>query len=876
MTDKKTLMARGRHWTFLGLLMACGLGSGSCSDKYDLDERTPDNASSASLSIYDYLNGEGNYTQMVRLIDDLNQRDVLGRTGSKTLFAADDSAFARFYRNNDWGVSGYEGLSTQQKRKLLFGAMIDNSLQVQALSSTEGPKEGDCMRRYSSLSAWDNVTIMTKNDIPDGVYWNMYKDRDSLVVLKDNTVVPLIHFTEDFLNNKRITDDDYNFLFNNSVKRQPGDASVNGVQISEQNIRCTNGFIHKMAEVVVPLRNMADIIASKPNTTVFNHLMNRYSVLDWLGDDATIAYNDGYGTQVDSVFELKYFSKSSAGNVDLTQSHNQMSLSAGQLEYDPGWNSLADNSSEAALQRDMAVMFVPSDDAINKYWNEGAGAALKASYGTWDNVPYQTLSEILKENMRKSLVATVPSKFKDLPNSNGDPLGITTEDIDSVWFGCNGAIYLTNRVFTPTSMVSVMYPTVVDESLYVMYWAIKQMNYDAYLNSLNARYSFFLPSKEALENYIDPVSFGKSKPQVLRFHHNKQDGLKEWERVYASVHPYDPETGVVGDSIDVIKSTNNTTSTGNPVLNRLFNILDDHVVVGDVEDGHSLYRTKAGAVVGVKNAKQRENGMTVAGTYQMNEAEPVPVVKHYDQTVGGNGITYIINQPLVGTKKSVIDILEADSVTFGAFLNLLKGSSLVESQHKEGPWYYPCSTDHNIGVLNNYNYTIYVPTNESIEALYEKNQLHDWDEIDAIAEDTIGNPVKLDLYNKYVKDNEDFLRYHIQDNSLYIGANNDLSNTNGKNANAGSITVELETARIEQVGKNKRFCRLTVTTDENGITVKDEAGNTRHVDTSDSRYYNLMAREYVYEGSSRESATMLRNSSSVVIHRIDGPLMIKK
>ena len=74
MTDKKTLMARGRHWAFLGLLMAYGLGSGSCSDKYDLDERTPDDASSAALSIYDYLNGQGNYTQMVRLIDDLLKR----------------------------------------------------------------------------------------------------------------------------------------------------------------------------------------------------------------------------------------------------------------------------------------------------------------------------------------------------------------------------------------------------------------------------------------------------------------------------------------------------------------------------------------------------------------------------------------------------------------------------------------------------------------------------------------------------------------------------------------------------------------------------------------------------------------------------------
>ena len=873
MTDKKTLMARGRHWAFLGLLMAYGLGSGSCSDKYDLDERTPDDASSAALSIYDYLNGQGNYTQMVRLIDDLNQRDVLARTGSKTLFAADDDAFAKFYKNNYWGVTSYEGLTPQQKRKLLFGAMIDNSLQVQALSSTEGPKEGDCMRRYSSLSAWDNAIILTRQNMPEGVYWDLYKDRDSLVVLKDNTSVPLIHFTEDFLTNKRITNDDYNFLFNNTVKRESGDASVNGVQIAEQNIRCTNGFVHKMAEVVMPLRNMADIIASKPNTTVFNHLLNRYSVINWLGDDATIAYNDGYNTQVDSVFELKYFAKASAGNDDFTESHNQKVFPDGQLEYDPGWNTLAADNSETTLQRDMYVMFVPSDDAINKYWNEGAGAALKASFGTWDNVPYQTLGEILKENMRKSLVATVPSKFKDLPNTNGDPLGITTADVDSVWFGCNGAIYLTNRVFTPTSMVSVMYPIVVDESQSVMLWAIKMMNYDAYLNSLNARYSLFLPTKQALENYIDPVSFGKSKPQVLRFHYNKQDGLKNWERVYASVHPYDPESGVVGDSIDVIKSTNNTTSTGNPILNRLFNILDDHVVVGDVEDGHKYYRTKAGAVVGVENAKQRENGMTVAGTYQLNEAEPISVVKHYDQTVGGNGITYLIDKPLVGTKKSVVDLLEADSVTFGAFLNLLKGSSLVESQHKEGPWYYPCSTDHNISVLSNYNYTIYVPTNESIEALYKAGKLHDWEEVEKL--DTTDTRQK-DSYDKWVKDNEDFLRYHIQDNSLYIGANNDLSNTNGKSVTTGPITVELETARIEQVNKNtKRFCRLTVTTDENSITVKDEAGNERHVDTSDSRYYNLMAREYVYEGSSRENATSLRNSSSVVVHRIDGPLLIK-
>jgi hypothetical protein len=190
-----------------------------------------------------------------------------------------------------------------------------------------------------------------------------------------------------------------------------------------------------------------------------------------------------------------------------------------------------------------------------------------------------------------------------------------------------------------------------------MLWAIKKLNYQAYLNSLNARYSFFLPSNKALLEYVDPCSYGKPQRQMLRFHY---DSDRKGNEVYASIHNIDPETGVAGDSVGVYTNSNGTNLDLNPILNRLYTILDDHVVIGNVEDGHEYYRTKGGSILRVKNAGQ--SSMLVEGTRQINGETPsVPVSYIYDQTPetqGGNGKSYILEQgPVLGTRQTVFNIL---------------------------------------------------------------------------------------------------------------------------------------------------------------------------------------------------------------------------
>ena len=842
-------------------LLVGGFVLSSCQE-YDLDEKTPEGY---GASIYSWLDEQGDFTNMVRLIDDLNYREVLDKTGSKTLFAADDEAFGRFFQKNDWGVRNYEGLSMAQKRMLLFGAMIDNSYQVQSLSSTEGPIEGNCMRRQSSQSIYDTVQVMRSADVPDAIYWKGYQGRD-LVMMHDMTPTPMIHFIERHMSNKQITNDDYDFLYNYTTHRESGDASVNGAQIVQQNIKCMNGFVNRTNEVMTPLPNMADIINHKKNTTIFAHLLQRYAVPDYCGDEVTRAYNANRGTQVDSVFQLRYFAKRSQGGREFNSTHNQKSQANGELRFDPGWNSyyiLSNATAETALQQDMAVMLVPSDEALEEYWQNGAGAALRKNFGSWDNVPYSTLTEFLNANMLSSFVSSVPSKFHSILNDAADPMGITKEQVDSVWLACNGAIYLTNHVFTPTSFVSVMYPTVVDQNMSIMHWAIDQLNFGAYLNSLNSRYSFFLPSNNALLEYIDPVSYGKPAQQVLRFHY---DPKRKGSEVYASIHNIDPETGLAGDSIGVYSNSGGKNLDANPILNRLYNILNDHVVIGDVEDGHEYYRTKGNSTLHIQNASQGADGMRVEGSRQMNGETPaIPVSFVYDQTNGGNGKTYILEQgPVLGTRQTVFNVL-GQHPEFSRFRELLEGSDLLETIH-DGR--FACS-DTCISVFNNYHYTVYVPTNESIDELIAAKKLATWDDVAQL--DTTDFKQKQ-MYEQYTQQINDFLRYHIQDNSIYIGADN--TSGNATLDNDGTVT-DYETAYIDK--KSKTFNKLTIITDKAGsaISIKDKAGNTRKVMTEKPGLFNLMATEYSYESADKSRANIIHSSSSAAIHLIDGPLMIE-
>jgi hypothetical protein len=322
--------------------------------------------------------------------------------------------------------------------------------------------------------------------------------------------------------------------------------------------------------------------------------------------------------------------------------------------------------------------------------------------------------------------------------------------------------------------------------------------------------------------------------------------------VWASVFAYDLETQTVGDSLTEIR--NNT-----PLMKELLkDVLDNCIVVHkNVEDGHEYYLTKAGTALRIKNANKGVNGMTVEGSFQVNNSKkPLYVTDIYDQSPNkaqnkaGNGKCYILDTtPIMTTTKSVIDIM-AEHPEMSAMRELIISSGLLEEERNN-----QCAPRENISVFNAYHYTVYVPTNEAIEELQKSGKLPTFDQVEA--ERDKGNTEQADKMQQKIID---FVRYHIQDNAMYIGAN----------------PMDREKYETACIGSNGKFERIYVTLGDDNITIQTSANDTdpAHVVKKEG-LYNLQAREYFLNTARNEDAQRATTSSSAVIHLIDKALVKK-
>lgn len=245
----------------------------SCKDDYPYDDKEPE---WLGASIYDYLVENGNYNTFVRIINDLDYKEVLAKTGSKTLFVADDEAFDEFYKGNPWGVSGYEELSTAQKRMILNYSMINNAYLIETLSNYyDGStlQEGSAMRRETAVSVIDSIPLLSGDKLPEGTHWAKYKTK-GLYLLKDNSKWPLVHLLQKVLDFNGITNEDFKVM--TGIDRERNDAHIFGIKVIERDIACKNGYVNKLEKVLIPPTNIAEHIRTTPELSLFSRLLDRF------------------------------------------------------------------------------------------------------------------------------------------------------------------------------------------------------------------------------------------------------------------------------------------------------------------------------------------------------------------------------------------------------------------------------------------------------------------------------------------------------------------------------------------------------------------------------------------------------------------------
>lgn len=334
-----------------------------------------------------------------------------------------------------------------------------------------------------------------------------------------------------------------------------------------------------------------------------------------------------------------------------------------------------------------------------------------------------------------------------------------------------------------------------------------------------------------------------------------------------------------------------------------------------VESDQKYFLSRDGAPVIVKTSN-RGVGMEVNGGFQ-EEVAGTPaaytskVKEVYDLTREtnkgyGNGKTYILDRPMQATTVTAYKAIK-DKTQFKKFLDLCTGMStaLLEKAGFNAPFlvagaddakhsgwlktaakyeffvrgesgglqYNVANDDKLVRLFNNYRYTIYAPTDDAIDAELAKG-LPTWDKINDYLDTNLKTEVKLaadksnqDEFDSVNKHNDavkakaqamvtvlvNFLRYHFQDESLFVD----------QVTNAGDYA----TACVNE--KTKAYLSLSVKQTPGQLSLTDKAGRTVTVDATTN---NILARDANFN----KGMTLITSSSYSVIHQINSALLFDR
>ena len=788
----------GRGCIALCLFAACGVFT-ACTDDYDLDDEG-NYPSWLGNSIYEAMKhpealtaGTGNvlqgtFTNYLRLIDDLGYAETLGKTGSKTVFPANDEAFDRFYKNNQWGVRRYEDLTDAMKRQLLYGSMLDNALLVEMLANisdgSTAVRQGQAMKHTTGADVIDTITFLPNQAaMPvNNSYWEKYYDNGIYMVM-DATRPMMVHFTEEQMTTNSITtkgeDSDFEVITGSPYDEEEHSAYIFRNKIITPDVTCKNGYIHQMQDVLVPPGNMAEVIRTSGESDLFSRMLDRFSA-PYEDASTTKRYNDWYEEQEkagidvsgiphpEKIYQKRYMSQHSEG---VNTNQKMMDPNGNEpdqiLIFDPGWNNYSTGNPGEDPLKDIAAMFVPTDKALQHYFLPGGeGTYLIDAFGkkpntlenlaeNIDSIPLLNVQQIINNLMKSSFASSVPSKFGRVMDEANDPMGLSLESLNKTEDGTydvkianNGVVYMLNKVFAPPSLINVSAPVTLNSNMRIMNEAVNDgkngkktlalsQNYYAYLLAMSSNFAFFIPTDDAFANYyVDPAYLKSAQPCALKFYYQNKSPY-----VFCSKWKYDPITRTIGtapsDELGTVSAAD---------FRQIFiDILNYHTIVlneGETLGTNKYYKTKHGGAI-------MFDGDHVYSGSQIEGVRPVSNITHtYNQA---NGKAYAIDHIIEPPHTSVLNVLQ-DSTRFREFYNLCTDDEMDDlmefanskfiqinetTKKKVSLSYHPFASKkgltENVNYFNSYNYTVYAPDDAAMNIAYQRG-LPTWDDIKVLYE----------------------------------------------------------------------------------------------------------------------------------------------
>jgi len=426
-----------------------------------------DRPASLEAPIYQQLEANGNFKQLLTCIDKAGYKNTLSAAGYWTLFAPNDDAFnndaefkAFLQGRNFSDVSSIDSATAQMivQYLLVYNAFEQNRLDD--FQSSSGWVENAAYKRRTAYYTGFYTDTTVTGQAVKAVASNRNNVAGLYYVSSDNNNKYIPFFTSSFFAAKGLSAADYNYFYPNTSFTG---FNVANAKVTQQDIAAENGVIHFIDHVVTPPPSIDQYLKTKPQFSEFKKLFDQFMVLFIKNTDATHRYQVLTG---------------GSDNV-LVKVYNSL------LAYSPNnenFLKLQDNDG----QRDGWTMFAPQNDSLTSYINR----VLLENYPSVSSLPLQVIADLLNAQMWQTTVW--PSKFSSTYNYLGEAAAMNNQtNIVDKKILSNGIFYGTNKVNEPNVFSTVYGKAYLNPNYSIM---TRLLNFELrdVITNPNAKFTIFM------------------------------------------------------------------------------------------------------------------------------------------------------------------------------------------------------------------------------------------------------------------------------------------------------------------------------------------------------------------------------------------------
>lgn len=442
----------------------------SCNSKQEFDEyyARPDDL---EPPIYQQLEAQGNFTNLISLIEKAGYKDILGKAGYWTMMAPNDAAFESFFQEE--GISGVSSVDSIMASKIVRYALIYNAFRTERLSD------------YQSRIGWEeDISFRRRTAYYDG-FKEKVVDGNSIIVAGsnrnnapgadyyipgDNNNKYITYFMDEYMLSLGLSSSDYNYFYPNS--NYTG-FNVLASETVKADIVAENGIIHEVSKVSLPLINIDQKLEESSSYSIFRDILETNLVNYVFDQDATTTYQN-FTRKSDDAYVKVY-------DPALFFSPNN-----------ENYIKEADNDG----QSDAYTLFVPENDVLQEFIDD----VLLKNYESLEKLPKYVYEDFINAHMVQN--AVWPSQIASYSNGLDEDVRFDiSADITEANILSNGFFYGTNKVQESNLFYSVYTSAYLDPKFTL---ATRLYNdgsgYREIISNITGRYTLFLPSDEILRD----------------------------------------------------------------------------------------------------------------------------------------------------------------------------------------------------------------------------------------------------------------------------------------------------------------------------------------------------------------------------------------